>query len=1090
MRLKLLLPSFRPRVAEKSGSTQTTRQVRWKASLTGFILSTLLSVALVSVVPQRKAFAQTNLASITGTVTDSTGAALPNVSVNILNTETTAVRVVTTDAMGFYTAPSLSVGSYRITATAAGFNKAVVSASLTLGGLNLDVHMNVGNISEEITVSGSSGSVALQTDSHELSTSMDSVQLTTLPNGGRSLLSIATLGPASQNGTDSNTSAGDQSFFGQTGNSVILAGLGPNQTQFLQDGIDNTNLLTQTANILASVEAAKEVSTLYSNAPAIFRQPAIVNVITKSGSNEFHGTVYDFLQNDAANAKNWYATSKAPLRYNLFGGNLGGPIFRNKIFGFFDYSGLRSHSSGLSQNRVPTTAERQGDFSADPVIYDPSTYNAATGTSNPFPNNKLPAISPFAQLWLQNYPLPNMALNANNVNYQVNLPSISNYDEYLGRVDWNLSEKNQFFGTVARYSSSGGGNSIVPRFFGISIPLKGTNASMTDTYIVNDHVVNAVKIGYNRSNLFRTQQGTGAMNYANFYGLKNLNPLLEQSTPPAISISNYTSLGDPYSPQGAIQNRYQFADQVTWTLGNHTFSFGGEFIRVQFNGSWVVTNNGNYSFDGSATSQYVSGKRSSSNQGNALADLELGYPVRGSGLTGTSAGAFREFDVSGFLQDDWRITPRLVLNFGLRYDYVNPPTDKNGRGALYVLAANANRPGAWNANYNDWGPRIGFSYKATDHVAIRGGYGIYYAPILYNNLQFMLLYSPNVVAQSYSLKIQSPQNIQNLFQVNPRSVPGQGGYSITPTLKDTSTQEWNLNIERTLGSSTMLTVQYLGNVTRHQSARADLNQPVALSVGNTSGKLDVRPYPSAGPINGQLNAFSANYNALGVKFDRRLSNDLQLLVSYSWQKALDNVDGDNNNIQSIYDPQLTYGLASFNRSQDLNISPIYFLPFGPGKRFANSNNIFNRELIGGWELSGLQYFASGQPISVSANNNADTSPNHGVYANLTCNPMRGFRRTRFNIFNPACFAQPAAGQYGTTRSVGSQPRIFSTNLSVLKNFTITEHHQLQFRAEAYNLFNHPLFSTGGGGVTSPTLGIATSQSNSPRSMQFGLRYSF
>ena len=240
------------------------------------------------------------------------------------------------------------------------------------------------------------------------------------------------------------------------------------------------------------------------------------------------------------------------MRYNLFGANLGGPIVRNKVFGFFDYSGLRSHSSGLSQNRVPTTAERQGDFSADPgVIYDPSTYNAATGASSPFTNNMLPGISAFAQLWLQNYPLPNMPLNSNNVNYQVNVPSSSNYDEYLGRGDWNISEKNQLFGTVARYNSSGGGNSIVPGLFGISVPLKGTNASITDTYILNDHMVNALKIGYNRSNLFRTQQGTGAKNYATYYGLKNLEPLLEQSTPPAIAVSNYTSLGDPYSPQGA-----------------------------------------------------------------------------------------------------------------------------------------------------------------------------------------------------------------------------------------------------------------------------------------------------------------------------------------------------------------------------------------------------------------------------------------------------------------------------------------------------------------------------------------------------------
>ena len=518
--------------------------------LVAFLFPMLLSVAFVSALPG-VAYAQTNLASITGTVTDSTGAAVPNVSVSIRNTDTTAVRVVTTDVNGFYTAPSLSAGSYQITAVAAGFEKSVVAATLALGGLNLDVHMNVGSVAQEITVIGSSGSVALETDSNQLSTTLNSMELTQLPNSGRSLLSVATLGPASQSGGDASNSGGDQGFFGQSSNAVILAGLGPNQTQFLQDGIDNTNLLTQTANIVASVEAASEVSTVYSDAPAIFRQPAIVNVITKSGSKTVHGTAYDFLQNDAADATNWYASSKAPLRYNLFGGNLGGPIFRSKVFGFFDYSGLRSHSSGLSLSRVPTLAERNGNFSADPeIIYNPSTYNPVTGTSAPFAGNMLPAISAFGQLWLKNYPLPNMALNSNNVNYQVNLPSISNYDEYLSRVDANLSAKNQIFGTVARYSSSGGGTSIVPGLFGISVPLKGTNASITDTDTISDHIVNAAKLGYNRSNLFRTQQGTGVMNYAAFYGLKNLDPLLEQSTPPAISISNYTSLRRSILPTG------------------------------------------------------------------------------------------------------------------------------------------------------------------------------------------------------------------------------------------------------------------------------------------------------------------------------------------------------------------------------------------------------------------------------------------------------------------------------------------------------------------------------------------------------------
>jgi len=1035
--------------------------------------------------------AQTNLAGITGTVSDSGGAALPNAKVEIRNTQTTATRTLTTDANGFYSAPSLTVGPYTITATIEGFGKTTQSVVLTLGGLTVNLGMKPGNVSQEITVNGASGTVALQTDSHDVSVSINSQQLVGLPNSGRSILNISTLGPASQTGTDASTSGGDQGFYGQTSSAVVLSGLGPAQTQFLQDGIDNTNLLTQTANILASVEAVQEVSTVTSNAPAHFNEPAVVNVITKSGSNAFHGTAYDFLQNDAANATNWYATSKAPLRYNLFGANVGGPVLHDKLFGFFDYSGLRSHTSSLVQDRVPTDTERTGDFSADPeIIYDPSTYNAATGTSSPFPGNKLPGISPFAQLWLQNYPTANVPLNANNVNYIANIPSTSNYDEYLGRVDWNMSAKNQLFGTVARLNSSGVNNTITPGLFGITAPLAGTNASLNDTTILNDHIVNAVKIGYNRSNLLRSQQGTGAKNYAQYYGLQNVSPLLEQSTPPSISISNYTSLGDPYSPQGAIQNRYQFADELTWKLGNHTISFGGEYVRVQFNGDWVVGNNGIYAFDGTATSQYVNGVRSAADQGNALADLELGYPVTGNALTGVSAGAFREYDIAGYVQDDWKITPRLTLNLGVRYGYSNPPNDKNGRGALYVVQTNSNSPGSWNANYNDWGPRVGFSYSATKTTAVRGGYGIYYAPILYNNLQFMLLYSPNVVNQNYSLNISNPQDIQTLFTPNPPSVPGQGGYTLDRTLKDPSAHEWNLNVEQTIGANMMLTIEYLGNLLRHQSVRADFNQPNALSPGNTSGKLDQRPYAWAGPIDGQINFLNANYNALGVKFERTMSNDLQFLASYTWSKALDDTDGDNTDVQDFYNTHLTYGRASFDRTNNLALSGIYVLPFGPGKRFAQSNNVLNRELVGGWQLTGVQQFATGQPITIYANNNADTSPLHSVYANVICNPVSGYPQSRFQIYNKACFAQPEAGQYGTARSVGSQPSTFGTNLSLMKNFAITETHQLQFRAEAFNIFNHPLFTSASSSVTSPTLGEATYQMNGPRSMQFALRYSF
>ncbi|WP_353073062.1 TonB-dependent receptor [Tunturiibacter gelidiferens] len=1068
--------------------------------LTGFRktrLSRALQTVLVLLIaagigPLRVMFAQTDLGSLSGTIRDSADAVVPNCQIEIKNARTSTTRNVTTDQNGYFNVPSLTVGPYTVSATAAGFKHLVTTVDVTTNGATANLQLSVGNVQQEVTVTSESGSVSLQTDNHELVTTVSPTQLVNLPNNSRSILNIATLGPSSQAGTDVGVDGGDEGFYGQTANSVIISGLGNAHTAFLQDGVDNTNLLTQTVNILSSVEASQEVTTILNGAPARFSQPSIINVITKSGSNQIHGTAYDFLQNDDFDAKNWFATTKPAKRYNQFGGNIGAPLWKNKLFAFFDYSGLRSHTANVNRDRVPTGAERNGDFSADGVtLYDPSTYDPTTGTSQPFAGNKLPAISPFAQQWLKNYPAPNTTLDANNVNYVVNLPQISNYDEYLGRVDYNISQRDLLFGTVARLESQFGNDSITPGLFGIFIALKGTNISAAETHVFNSNVVNVFKVGYNRSNLFRTQQGEGALNYAAQYGLANVNPQPSQWTPPAINLNtgNYTSLGDPYSPQGAIQNRFQYTDEVSWKLGNHTFVFGGDYVRTQFDGNWVVGNNGIYNFDGSATSAYAGGVRSATDQGNSLADLELGFPRTANAANGVTVGAFRGTDISGYVQDDWKTLPRLTFNIGLRYDFDNPPNDKNGHGGQFNVASNRVIPGTWKTNYNDWAPRFGFSYQANDRTVVRGGYGIYYAPILYNNLQFQLLYSPNFVNQSYSFNVATPVDIQNLFVPNP-SLAGQQNYTLTKTLKDTSVQDWNVNIQRSLSNNTLLTVGYIGNVTRHQSARADLNQPFGLTPGNTSGILDLRPNTNVGTTDGQLNAVSANYHALAVKVERTYTNGLQFLGAYTYSKAMDILDGDNADIQNLYNPGLTYGPAGFDRTQNFIFSAVYELPFGPGKKFLNSNNLINREIIGGWQLSGVQQFATGQPIQVTANNNADTSSVHSVYANRICtgNPPAGHPRLQF--FDPSCYVQPATGQYGTARSGPRQPGIDTTNLSLQKAFSITERQQLQFRAEAFSVFNHPNFSTGSTSITNPAAGLLTQETVGQRVLQLALRYAF
>ncbi len=1085
-RQQLQLPTFQRRSGDRGARGSAISRFCTKVSTVYALISIL--VLLIST----NGHAQTNLSSITGTVTDNSGAAIPNCKITITNLATTTVRNVVTNSSGFYSAPALTIGNYTVSASTPGFKTSTSTVDLTLNGVTANFRLVLGNVSQSVTVNAGSGSVALQTDSHEVSTTFSPAQLTNLPNtNGVSVINIAVLGPASQAGTDEPT-AGDVGFFNQTASTANIAGLGITRTEFLQDGIENVNLLTQSANVVSTVEASGGVTTLLNGSPARFGQPAVINVITQGGTNQFHGSVYDFLQNDAMNATNYFAVTKPPLRYNLFGGDLGGPILKNRLFGFFDYSGLRSHSQVVSQDRVPTLAERSGNFANDNIsqtIYDPATYNPITGSTSPFPGN---IISPsrfdnFAKLWLANYPAPNFPLGSANINYVANVPHTSTSDEEISRVDWNMSDKNQVTATFFHFTNTTGTNSIVPKLFGTFYDSSGTNAMLQDTYIINPNVVNSVKVGYNRGNVLETLLGAGAQNYGTLYGLKNVNSLPQQWAPPTVSIATYTSFGNPYAPDGALQNRFQYADDVDWKLGNHTVAFGGDFVRDQFNPFWVVANNGIYNFDGSATSQYVNGKRSSTATGNGFADFLLGFPQSASVANGTSVAYFRGYSVEAYIQDDWKVRPNLTLNLGLRYTFYNPPTDKDGRSAIYSVAENRPIPGAWNTNYNDWGPRLGFAWSANSKMLVRGGYGIYYTPILYNSLQFELLYAPNFITQNTTINISNPVSTQNQF--GPPTT-GATAWSITKTLKDQSAQEWNLNIQQSLNDNTLLTIAYIGDVLRHEASFADTNQPYALSAGNTSGLLDVKPQPLAAAVTTQVNMFNASYNALAVSLQRRYVNGLQFLASYTWSKAMDIIDGDNETLQDFHDPNLQWSPAAFDRTNNFLFSGVYDLPVGQGMRFANDKGWISRDVIGGWRLAIIQQIASGQPISITAKNTADISTNHAMFARETCNPRDGFIRSRFTFFNAGCFAQPAVGHYGTTRDAVRVPGVNPTNISLFKSFPTFREQQLQFRVDGFSLLNHPQFGQGSQIVSAPNLGQLTYEASGVRTLQVALKYVF
>ena len=624
--------------------------------------------------------AQFNLGTITGTVFDPGGGAVPACKITVVSLENSGTRTVQADAAGLYVIASLPAGRYSISAEAAGFQKATSTLTVAVDQtLTSDFHLSVGSVNETVQVTEQSAEVAVEKDSHEVSFIASTQALENLPANGRSFLNIATLGPGLQKSTDA--AGGPFTNFGSTSHEIVVAGQIVGSTTFLQDGVVNINVLTQTANIVASIESVQEVSIESNGMSAKFPSPGLVNVITKRGTNSFHGTAYDYLQNNALNARNFFATTIPTSRYNQFGANLGGPILPNKLFAFFDYAGLRQSAGAVSRNRVPTLAEQQGNFQADGVtIYDPATYNAAAGTVAPFPNNVIPSnrISPFASLFLPYFPNPNTPL-LGGINYQVNLNNTTNSDQYLGRVDYNLSSKDVLYGEIQTFNSPVVNPSISNGLFGIEYLNSGKNASIQDIHIFSPGLINIGRVGYNRSILLLTQQGVGAQDYVQLFGLQNLTLPKNESIPPSVSITGCCSLGNATNPQGGTQNLFQYADEVDWTVGRHQIFIGVEADRIQFNGTWLIYNGGSYTFNGQFTSNHLTG--SALKLGPGLADFLLGFPSSASGAQGISNGAFRETDAAAYIQDNWKISKKLTLNLGLRYEYYQPTYDKWGKAA-------------------------------------------------------------------------------------------------------------------------------------------------------------------------------------------------------------------------------------------------------------------------------------------------------------------------------------------------------------------------------------------------------------------------
>ena len=1053
--------------------------------------------------------AQTDLGGLAGRITDPQGAVVPNAKVTITGVDNGFTRSVMSNNAGLYDIPALQAGNYHVTASGRGFQTTTTDTKVIVGQtITADFTLAVGAEKQQINVISTDSSVAVQTESHEMNQLVDSQELTQLPTNGRSSLAVALLGPGSQAGSDGNNagvgSGGSSLFFGVIGNTVILSGQSQRTTTFLQDGVQNFNLLAESANILASVEATQEINTVTVGAQAKYDQPGLVNVITKSGGNSFHGAIYDFLQNDDLNATPFAAPNKTPIRNNVFGGDVSGPILRNKLFFLFDYTGTRLNNSAITRTRVPTDAERMGDFSGDGVnIYDPNTYNPVTNMANQFNFDKPNSIDParesnFSKIYFGYFPRQTQPLDASNIDYIGTLTANTVLDEYLGRVDYNLNQRQHLMGTYARYTSNSTNPTISPGLFGIDYVNSGTNVSGEHTLALKRQLVNVIRFGYNQSNVQRSQQGAGAQPYLQQLGLTTLTPILPIEVPPLVSITGCCGLGDPYSPQGAIQNRFQFADEVDYQRGRHDFAMGGEYIYTRFDGKWTIINNGFYIFSPVFTSNPSDGTG-----GFGLADAFLGFPQIALAATGQPLGNYRQSQVSFYMQDDWKLAPKLVLNLGLRYQFTPAPQDALHRASYIDLAAGTTLPGTWLNNYGDIAPRFGFAWNPWRNTVVRGGYGIYYNSTPYNFLSFPVSnagtgYAEQVDVYGYT----TPTPVEQSILAHPAANLATP-YTLGRVMKDPSVQQFNLDVEQSFAQHYLASLAYVGDLSRHQSVRINPNQATPVDPANITPITARRQYSGFGDVFAQYNIGNANYNAMQAKIERHFTNGLSLLVSYTWSKSMDFESEDGAMLTSRFNPRLDYAASDFDRTNQITTSAIYQLPFGPGHKFMNGSGWVDRDLVGGWQFSEITRFGTGQPVSVDDALSGAGTDTGGIqapyYAQETCNPNvfpAGQHRSRAEWFNTACFRNPPvdSGIFGTARNVVRQPREDNVDLTATKSISFSAHStpRLEIRADIFNLFNHPQLEFGEGAVGNPALGQLLSQNPyiPMRTIQMSARFSF
>ncbi len=1113
------------------------------------VLVVLVLVSAISSV----AFGQLTTADILGTATDASGAVIPNAAVTLTNLDTQQQRTDTTNASGDFSFTLLPTGHYSVTVKAAGFK---ISTTENLAGeagdrARADAHMEAG--SEAQTIEVQAQTPLLQADNATVSSTVTAKAVQDLPLNGRNFVQLVQLVPGANEGPGNGLTSGGRPDDRRSTSGFSVNGQDDTLNNYVIDGIDDNERIIGTIGVKPNVEGIQEITVQTNSYSAEAGRTAggVVNIVTKTGTNSLHGSVYEYFRNDIFDARNVLSnppTPKSELRQNQFGASIGGPIIKDRTFFFGDYEGLRQVSGTTYSSTVPTLAQYN---EINSIVGSPADVVAAGHGTAGYP------IDPIALNYLKLFPAPNAPGISNN--YIVNPNKTQSSNLFDVRVDHKFNANNLFF---ARYSYNKV-NTVTPQALGITDGIAvsggryifagpaadaGQQYAFNYTHIFNSNLLVDLKAAFTRINNLSLplNNGTNPDTKVGFSSNMNFNSLSSFLTP--VGIGSFSDIGDgAYVPLQDIDNTFQYLGTVSWNLGNHDVKIGASLIRRQARNVQSAFAAGQYSF---GLSSDASSGDAATTQLNNIASTLVGAFTSASRNYDLDPPDYRTWEPSGFVQDSWKVNPNLTVVYGVRYDVFTPFTEAHNHisnfdyyqalnstgttvgSALKVAGVNGvSSTAGIQTVYSDVAPRVGFSATVMPGTVVRGGYGLSFFPGNYTsnadlkNAPFTSVYSPtceSTVAYQIQSSLGQPNitpdcaTIAGAATTFDEGLPLPAPQSITsnslsfvaenPHLKPALIQQFNLQVERQFGSN-VVTVGYVGNIGQHLPETInDINVPVPNSAG------DPRPLSGVLPNLSGVGFLSSegisNYNGLQTSFQRRFTKGLGFDANYTYAKALSDVTGfseegqqgwsnaDPNNIRGI-----EYGVAENDIRNRFALSLNYELQYG--KNFTG----IKKAALSGWESNVIAAWQGGKPFSV-VNSGSDPLGLSNVASPLynggndRPNEIRNPRlshRSNAEYFDTSAFAEQPVGTVGSEqRNSIYGPHFRHVDFSLFKDFAVTERVVMQFRAEAFDISNTPnYFINNNTGTNTTQFGNANFGKVSqvdpnyvPRQIQFALKASF